>query len=81
MQHTYKKNDIYGILVDAIHFQIEKFKDISYKHEQLWSIVKSVVWVVKKIGKSQTKEFGNLETKINILPFQTTLLGCYRPGN
>ena len=57
-----KQNDIYGILVDAIHFQIEKFKDISYKHEQLWSIVKSVVWVVEKNWKNPDKgiwEFRN----------------------
>ena len=50
-----KQNDIYGILVDAIHFQIEKFKDMSYKHEQLWSIVKSVVWVVEKNWKKPDK--------------------------
>ena len=57
-----KQNDIYGILVDAIHFQIEKFKDMSYKHEQLWSIVKSVVWVVEKNWKNPDKgiwEFRN----------------------
>ncbi len=57
-----KQNDIYGILVDAIHFQIKKFKDISYKHEQLWSIVKSVVWVVEKNWKKPDKgiwEFRN----------------------
>ena len=57
-----KQNDIYGILVDAIHFPIEKFKDISYKHEQLWSIVKSVVWVVEKNWKKPDKgiwEFRN----------------------
>ena len=57
-----KQNDIYGILVDAIHFQIEKFKDMSYKHEQLWSIVKSVVWVVEKNWKKPDKgiwEFRN----------------------
>ena len=57
-----KQNDIYGILVDAIHFQIEKFNDVSYKHEQLWSIVKSVVWVVEKNWKKPDKgiwEFRN----------------------
>ena len=43
-----KQNDIYGILMDAIHFQIETYKETNYKHEELWSIVKSVVWVVEK---------------------------------
>tara|TARA_Y100000813_G_scaffold148640_1_gene109090 strand:- start:152 stop:1924 length:1773 start_codon:yes stop_codon:yes gene_type:complete len=57
-----KQNDIYGILVDVIHFQIEKFKEENYKYEQLWSIVKSVVWVVEKNWKKPDKgiwEFRN----------------------
>ena len=57
-----KQNDIYGILVDVIHFQIQKFKEENYKYEQLWSIVKSVVWVVEKNWKKPDKgiwEFRN----------------------
>ena len=57
-----KQNDIYGILVEVIHFQIEKFKEENYKYEQLWSIVKSVVWVVEKNWKKPDKgiwEFRN----------------------
>ena len=57
-----KQNDIYGILVDVIHFQIEKFKEENYKYEQLWSIVKSVVWVVEKNWRKPDKgiwEFRN----------------------
>ena len=57
-----KQNDIYGILIDAIHFQIEKYKRDNYMHEQLWSIVKSVVWVVEKNWKKPDKgiwEFRN----------------------
>ena len=59
-----KQNDIYGILIDAIHFQILKFKDDKYKHEQLWSIVKSIVWSVNKNWKKADKgiwEFRNKE--------------------
>jgi GH15 family glucan-1,4-alpha-glucosidase len=59
-----KQNDIYGILMDAIHFQILKFKDDKYKHEQLWSIVKSIVWSVNKNWKKADKgiwEFRNKE--------------------
>lgn len=41
-----KQNDIYGILMDAIHYKIEKFTNENDKHEELWSIVKSIVWVV-----------------------------------
>ena len=57
-----KQNDIYGILMDAIHFQIDTYKDDNYKYEELWSIVKSVVWVVKKNWKNPDKgiwEFRN----------------------
>ena len=60
--YVQKQNDIYGILVDVIHFQIEKFKEENYKYEQLWSIVKSVVWVVEKNWKKPDKgiwEFRN----------------------
>ena len=44
---TQKQNDIYGILMDVIHYQIESYPEDDEKHEELWSIVKSIVWVVK----------------------------------
>ncbi|MAG19181.1 MAG: glycoside hydrolase [Flavobacteriaceae bacterium] len=50
-----KQNDIYGILMDAIHFQIEKYVDQTDRHEELWSIVKSIVWVVEHNWKKADK--------------------------
>ena len=50
-----KQNDIYGILMDAIHFQIEKYSDETDKHEELWNIVKSIVWVVENNWKQADK--------------------------
>ena len=50
-----KQNDIYGILVDAIHYQIEKYIDENDKHEELWSIVKNIVWVVDNNWKMADK--------------------------
>ena len=50
-----KQNDIYGILVDAIHYQIEKYIDENDKHEELWSIVKNIVWVVDNNWKMPDK--------------------------
>ena len=50
-----KQNDIYGILMDAIHFHIEKYIDETDKHEELWSIVKSIVWVVDHNWKQADK--------------------------
>jgi GH15 family glucan-1,4-alpha-glucosidase len=43
-----KQNDIYGILMDVIHYQIESYTQDDEKHEELWTIVKSIVWVVRK---------------------------------
>ena len=57
-----KQNDIYGILMDAIHYLIIKFNDDNEKHEELWSIVKSIVWVVANNWKLPDKgiwEFRN----------------------
>ena len=49
-----KQNDMYGILMDAIHFQIIKFDDDDI-HQELWSIVKSIVWVVANNWKLPDK--------------------------
>ena len=50
-----KQNDIYGILVDAIYFQIKKNLNETDNLEELWSIVKSIVWVVKNNWKKPDK--------------------------
>ena len=50
-----KQNDIYGILMDAIHSQIEKYTEETDKYEELWSIVKSIVWVVEHNWKKADK--------------------------
>ena len=60
--YSQKQNDIYGILMDAIHYQIEKFPSENEEYEELWSIVKSIVWIVKNNWKLPDKgiwEFRN----------------------
>ena len=42
-----KQNDIYGILIDAIHVELSQFPLVYEKKEELWSIVKNIVWIVK----------------------------------
>ena len=42
-----KQNDIYGILIDAIHVELCEFPLVYEKKEELWSIVKNIVWIVK----------------------------------
>ena len=49
--YSQKQNDIYGILMDAIHFKIDKYREDNDKHEELWSIVKLIIWVVEKNWK------------------------------
>jgi GH15 family glucan-1,4-alpha-glucosidase len=46
--YVQKQNDIYGILMDVIQYQIESYTQDDEKHEELWTIVKSIVWVVRK---------------------------------
>lgn len=41
-----KQNDIYGILMDAIHIELIEFPLLFEKKEELWSIVKNIVWIV-----------------------------------
>jgi len=41
-----KQNDIYGILMDAIHIELVEFPLLFEKKEELWSIVKNIVWIV-----------------------------------
>lgn len=52
---TQKQNDIYGILMDVIHYQMEQFTDKNDEFEELWSIVKSIVWLVKNNWKLADK--------------------------
>ena len=53
--YVQKQNDIYGILMDVIHYQMEQFTDKNDEYEELWSIVKSIVWVVKHNWKLADK--------------------------
>ena len=62
--------------MDVIHYQMEQFTDKNDEYERLWSIVKSIVWVVKHNWKLADKgEFGNLDMRTGTLPFQIALLG------
>ena len=45
--YSQKQNDIYGILMDAIHAEIKELDSDFKRIEEIWSIVKGIVWVVK----------------------------------
>ena len=41
-----KQNDIYGILMDAIYVELEQFTLDFERKEELWEVVKNIVWIV-----------------------------------
>ena len=41
-----KQNDIYGILMDAIYVELEQFSNDFERKEELWEVVKNIVWIV-----------------------------------
>ncbi len=45
--YSQKQNDIYGILMDAIHAEMKEFPSDFERSDEIWSIVKGIVWVVK----------------------------------
>lgn len=70
-----KQNDIYGILMDAIHFQIQKYSNDDDKHEELWSVVKSIIWVVRNSWKLADK--GIWEIRGDNMHFTFSKLLCW----
>jgi len=41
-----KQNDIYGILMDAIYVELAQFTLDFERKEELWEVVKNIVWIV-----------------------------------
>ena len=68
-----KQNDIYGILMDVIHYQIEKFSKNKERHEELWSIVKAIVWVVQNNWKLADKGIWEFRSKDQHFTFSKLL--------
>ncbi len=53
--YSQRQNDIYGILMDVIYQQIVHFSNDIENGEELWSITKSIVWVVSKHWREADK--------------------------
>lgn len=68
-----KQNDIYGILMDVIHYQIKKFSKNKERHEELWSIVKAIVWVVQNNWKLADKGIWEFRNKDQHFTFSKLL--------
>ena len=41
-----KQNDIYGILMDAIYVELKQFSNDFERKEELWEVVKNIIWIV-----------------------------------
>jgi GH15 family glucan-1,4-alpha-glucosidase len=53
--YSQKQNDIYGVLIDAIHLSLQKFPSTLDTCEELWTFVRSIVAVVAKQWKNPDK--------------------------
>ncbi|OUW34401.1 MAG: glycoside hydrolase [Flavobacteriaceae bacterium TMED179] len=70
-----KQNDIYGILMDAIHAEMKQFPTDFERTEEIWSIVKGIVWVVKNNWKRADK--GIWEFRSEDLHFTFSKVLCW----
>ena len=50
-----KQNDIYGIFMDAIYFQLMNYGLKKEHQERLWGIVKNIVWLVERNWRDPDK--------------------------
>ena len=59
--------------MDVIHYQIEKFSKNKERHEELWSIVKAIVWVVQNNWKLADKGIWEFRNKDQHFTFSKLL--------
>ncbi|PKA99938.1 GH15 family glucan-1,4-alpha-glucosidase [Flavobacteriaceae bacterium MAR_2009_75] len=53
--YVQRQNDIYGILMDVIYEQLDKFSTDIENGEEIWTITKGIVWIVEKHWKEADK--------------------------
>lgn len=68
-----KQNDIYGILMDVINQQFEKFTVDVERTEELWTITKGIVWVVEKHWHEPDKGIWEFRTEDRHFTFSKVL--------
>lgn len=68
-----KQNDIYGILLDVIHQQLEIY-DISLEHsEELWTIVRNIIKVVENNWKKPDRGIWEIRSENKHFTFSKVL--------
>lgn len=68
-----KQNDIYGILMDVIYQQLEKFSTDIENGEELWTITKGIVWIVSESWKEPDKGIWEFRTEDRHFTFSKVL--------
>ena len=68
-----RQNDIYGILMDVIYTQLEKFSTDIENGEELWGITKGIVWIVNKHWKEMDKGIWEFRTEDRHFTFSKVL--------
>ncbi|MCM4163087.1 MULTISPECIES: glycoside hydrolase family 15 protein [unclassified Arenibacter] len=68
-----RQNDIYGILMDVIHTQLEKFDTEIENGEELWGITKGIVWIVNKHWQEADKGIWEFRTEDRHFTFSKIL--------
>lgn len=68
-----RQNDIYGILMDVIYTQLEKFSTDIENGEELWGITKGIVWIVSKHWKEADKGIWEFRTEDQHFTFSKVL--------
>lgn len=68
-----KQNDIYGILMDVIYTQLDKFRTNIENGEDLWGITKGIVWIVSKHWKEPDKGIWEFRTEDQHFTFSKVL--------
>ena len=68
-----KQNDIYGILMDVIYAQLDKFRTNIENGEDLWGITKGIVWIVSKHWREADKGIWEFRTEDQHFTFSKVL--------
>ena len=68
-----RQNDIYGILMDVIHAQLDKFSTDMENAEEIWSLTKGIVWIVEKHWQEPDKGIWEFRTEDRHFTFSKVL--------
>jgi GH15 family glucan-1,4-alpha-glucosidase len=68
-----RQNDIYGILMDVLYAQLNKFSTDIENGEELWGITKGIVWIVSKHWQEPDKGIWEFRTEDRHFTFSKVL--------